>query len=252
MNRRTDRSPKEPSRLGKDVRRIGLGVVAGGMMFVGQAEAGVLVNESFESSPSPTFGAFSSYAYAQNYTSVNIPPGAGARYFTGTSGQAQQTHTGTVNLTDAANGLPATLIDAGLAKYNLGAYFSTYTDQNDFSAVQVQFNDENGSPLGDLIQVGGSDFVRALEFGPNGAGDAGFRDFGLDSTSGNVPVGARTADISIFTQRLVGNAADGYLDLVSFSVAQTPEPGAAVVGLGAAALFGMRRRRKSADARRTG
>ena len=225
---------------GKDLCRMGVGVIAGGLMFVGQAKAAPIINESFESSPSSTFGGFSSYGYAENYTSANVPPDAGDRYFTGTTGQATQTHAGTVGL-----GIPGAAVDAGLANFNLSAYFSTYQDQGDFSEVRLQFKDASGTNVGNQVTIGGQDFVANLEFGPNAAGQDGYRDWGLDAASGLIPVGARSANVTIFTQRLQGNAADGYLDLLQLDVTQVPEPGAAALAVFAPALIGLRRRRRA-------
>src|SRR5829696_9186932 len=137
-----------PSGPTKNVCRMGLGVVAGGMMFVGQADAATIVNESFETSPSAQFGAFSSYAYSQNYTSVNTPPAAGLRYFTGDFGQAQQTRVASLDLTNPANGVPAAALDAGLGAFDLSAYFSGYKFQTDYSAVRLQFKNASGTLLG--------------------------------------------------------------------------------------------------------
>ena len=223
---------------------MGVGVIAGGLMFVGQTRAAPVVNESFESSPSSLFGQFSSYGYAENYTSVNVPPNPGLRYFTGTPGQATQTHTGTVSLTTLPNGVPAAAIDAGLANYNLSAYFSTYADQTDFSEVRLQFKDASGANVGDPVAIGGQDFINSLGFDVNGADAPGFRDFGLDSNSGLIPSGARSAQLSIFTQRNQGNAADGYLDLVRLDVSAVPEPGAAGAAAVAASVLALRRRRR--------
>ena len=229
---------------GKNICRMGVGVIAGGLMFVGQTRAAPIVNESFEASPSSIFGQFSSYGYAQNYTSVNVPPSPGLRYFTGTPGQATQTHRGTVNLTTLPNGVPAAAIDAGLANYDLSAYFSTYADQTDFSEVQLQFKDGSGTNVGNLVSIGGQRFINSLGFDVNGADAPGFRDFGLDSISGLIPGGARSAELTIFTQRNQGNAADGYLDLLRLDVTVVPEPGVAGAAWFAAALIALRRRRR--------
>src|SRR6266516_7746288 len=135
---RRNKKPSGGAGAGKNLCRMGVGVIAGGLMFVGRAEAAPILDESFESTPSPLFGQFSSYGNAENYTSVNVPPNPGLRYFTGTTGLATQTHRGTVTLTDVTNGVPAAAIDAGVANYNLSAYFSTYADQTDFSEVRLQ------------------------------------------------------------------------------------------------------------------
>ena len=227
---------------GRNLCRMGVGVIAGGLMFVGRAEASPILNESFEESPSSVFGAFSSYGYAENYTSTNVPPDAGARYFTGTTGLATQTHQGTVALTD---GVPAAAIDAGLANYDLSAWFSTYADQTDFSEVRLQFKTGSGDDVGGQVTIGGQTFVSALGFGPNGADVGGFRDFGLDSASGLIPAGARTADLTIFTQRNQGAAADGNLDVLQLNVSMVPEPGSASLVAFAAAGVALRRRRRS-------
>ena len=243
MGRKKDKSGGAGG--GRNLCRMGVGVIAGGLMFVGQAEAAPVVNESFESSPSSLFGAFSSYGYAENYTSVNIAPGAGLRYFTGTTGQATQTHQGTVTVADVPNGLPSAAIDAGLANFNLSAWFSTYADQTDFSQVTLQFKNAGGGDVGDPVTIGGQEFINNLGFDVNNADAPGFRDFGLDSASGLVPIGARTADLTIFTQRNQGNAADGYLDLLRLEVTPVPEPGSASLAVFAAALVGLRRRRRA-------
>jgi hypothetical protein len=199
--------------------RVGVGVVAGGLMFVGPAKAAPLVDESFESNPSSIFGTFSSYAYNQNYTSANIPPAAGDNYYTGTPGQAQSTLTKNLVITDPnANGVAVSKIDAGMGLYNLSAWFSTYKDQNDWSAVRVQFKNASGGPLGTGVQVGGADFVAKLGIAPNADGQDGYRDWSQDSIGGTIPPLARSADVTIMTQRLVGNAADGYLDLINLDL----------------------------------
>ena len=247
-NKSSSREASVPalSRPTKNVCRMGLGVVAGGMMFVGQADAATIVNESFESSPSAQFGAFSSYAYSQNYTSTNTPPAAGLRYFTGDTGLAEQSKVAALDLTDAApGGLPAAVLDAGLGAFDLSAYFSGYLSQGDFSAVRLQFMDASGAPLGPIVEIGGGDFVAALPTGPNGDGVAGYKDFGLDRETGAVPAGARSADLTIFTQRAAGAAADGYLDLLRLDVSAVPEPSTGVLCLSAAALLGLRRRRRA-------
>jgi hypothetical protein len=223
---------------------MGVGVIAGGVLFVGQAGAAPLVDESFESSPSAKFGAFASYAYSQNYTSANTPPNPGLRYFTGTKDLTQQTHVAAVNVTDPVNGVPAAAIDAGLGRYDLSAWFSGYMTQADFSEVRLQFQNDAGAPIGAQTTIGGQEFVAGLGLSPNADDVAGYRDWGLDSSSGIIPAGARSANVTIFTQRAEGIAADGYLDLVRLDVSQVPEPGLAGVAAFASSLVLLRRRRR--------
>lgn len=226
---------KQSRRWSRSVCQLGVGVLAGGMMFVGQAKATTVLSESFETSPSPFFGAFSSYAYSQNYTSAVIPPGAGDNYFTGTSGLAQNTVTANVAL---SGGATDSQIDAGLGKFNLSAYFTTYYSQNDWSSVTVQFKDASSNPIGNPTTIGGLTFVSAL-----GSNAAGARDWGQDLAAGDIPVGARSADVALLTQRLQGTAADGYVDLIQLDVsASVPEP-SSLAAMAAAGLLALRRKR---------
>jgi hypothetical protein len=227
----------------KRICRMGSAVVAGGLMFVGQAAAGPVINENFESSPSGLFGTFGSYAYSQNYTSVNIPPDGLARYYTGNP-EAATSRSATVPLTIDLNpeGLPAAVIDAGLAQYELSAWFSTYLDQNDWSSVRVQFFD-GANGLLEEVEIGGVDFVAALGLAPNGDDIPNYRDWGLDVEGGILSPGARSVDITLFTQRQAGTAGDGYLDVVQLNLTAVPEPTSLGL-LGGAGLLALRRRRR--------
>jgi hypothetical protein len=226
----------------RNVWCLGVGVVMGGMLFVGETQA-QLISESFESTPSSLFGAFNSYAYSQNYTSPNIPPGAGLRYYTGDAA-ATTTHAATVDITDAGGGLATATIDGGLGTFSLSAYFTTYRSQNDWSSVTVQFLDGSSADLGAPVVIGGLDFVSTLPLGP-GTNYPDEKDWGQDLETGAIPVGARSAEVTILTTRLAGSAGDGYMDLLQFNVAVVPEPEeyAAIFGLGALAGAHLWRRR---------
>src|ERR1043166_2806072 len=72
------------------------------------------------------------------------------------------------------------------------------------------------------------------------------RDWGADSKTGIVPVGARSAAVSIQEIKVAsGTAIDGYVDNVNISIGQVPEPGAAgLFALGGGLLALARRARK--------
>lgn len=233
------KSPKNHRpRKERSLFQLGAGILAGGLMFVGcgVANAATIVNESFESSPSSIFGTFNSYTYSQNYTSSNIPPSAGNQYYTGGIG-ATSTLSGSVSLLGS---LTTGAIDAGLGSFSLSAYFSTYYNQNDWSSVTLQFLNGVSANIGSAFTIGGSSFVSALP------GGSGLRDWGKDSLNGAIPVGARSAEIILFSQRLVGSSADGYVDLVNLDVSASsvpiPEPGTLLLTfLGGALLLGRKR-----------
>jgi hypothetical protein len=218
-------------------------------MFVGQqaAQAGNLINESFEASPSAIFGDFQTYAYSQNYTGTSIPPGAGLSYYTAGSVPTNSKGT-TVGLT-GANGVPFSAIDAGQGRYNLSTWFSSYAaGARDWSQLAVQFQDGGNNNLGPAIVLGGKAFVDALSSDPSAIqanGEPGVN-WGQSSSAGTIPVGARNAVVTLFSMREDGNSLDGYVDLVQLDVSQVvvPEPmGAALLVLGPAGAFAVRRRR---------
>lgn len=219
----------------------GSAVVAGGLMFVGSASAGVVVNESFEGGNS-IFGTVSTYQYSQGYTSINIPPDAGSFYYTGNPGQAQVSRSASVSIV-GSDGVSAVDIDAGLAVFDFSAWFSTYRSQNDWSSLTLQFQDQNGVALGGSFVIGGFDFVSSLGSGSS-VNNVEERDWGQDSINGAIPVSARQAALTLFTQRLAGGAADGYTDVVRLNVSVVPEPGSGLALLVAGTLVGRLRVRR--------
>ena len=241
-------------RVRRNVCRLGMGVVSGGVMFVGQAaHAGNLINESFESSPSALFGEFASYGYSEGYTGNMIPPGAGARYYT--AGSVPTNSKGTTISLTGANGVPFSAIDAGQGRYNLSTWFSSYAaGARDWSQLTVQFQDGGNNNLGSPIVLGGKAFVDALSSDPTavqGNGAPGVN-WGQSSSAGTIPVGSRNAVVTLFSMREDGNSLDGYVDLVQFDVSQVvvPEPAAGVtlLVLGSAGAFAVRHRRHGGTA----
>lgn len=224
-------------------RRMGLAALAGGLAFVGAAEAVELVLDgNFEntvnsSSPiiktggtaNPGIGGgwsvFSTYAYSTLYTlpltnglGVNI---GGAQYLrpypSGTYGisLSSDTVTQTVSLT-SATGLTPAKIDAGEGNYTMSAWFSSYLTQGDYSDLTLTFLDSTTNIIGTAVALGGQDFVNAIPTAANSKyTDAKF--WGQDVRNGTIPTGARNAQILIHATSVSG-APDGYVDLVSLDV----------------------------------
>jgi len=222
---------------------MGLAALAGGLAFVGAAEAVELVTDgSFENTQgsslpivkiggkaNPGVGGgwsiFSTYAYSANYT-MPLTNGAGANiggnaylrpYPAGLYGIANSsdTVTQTVSLTATTTLTPAT-IDSGAGNYVMSAWFCTYLS-SDYSTLTLTFLDSSMNAVGTPVPLGGSNFVAALPTGNNGRYDnANF--WGLDVRNGTIPASARNAQILIHSTLLAGSGIDGYVDLVSLDV----------------------------------
>src|SRR2546425_367933 len=222
----------------RPTRRMGLAVLAGGLAFVGSAEATELITDgSFENtSPSSNpivkvggsdnpgvgggWSTFSTYLYSTLYT---LPGTAGSGlqflrpYPSGTYGitQSSTKMAQTVSLTATTTLTPAK-IDSGLGRFTLSAWFSSYLSQGDYSDLTLEFLDGSNNVVGSPIALGGSAFVVNLATGPNAKyGNA--KEWGQDTESGTIPAGARTARVRIVSTS-VGGAPDGYVDLVSLDV----------------------------------
>jgi hypothetical protein len=137
--------------------RMGLAVLAGGLAFVGSAEATELISDgSFEntvasSNPivkvggkaNPGLGegwsTFSTYLYSTLYTMPG-PANCGLQFLrpypAGTAGIAQSSAVVTqlVGLTNATTLTPVK-IDAGQGRYTMSAWFSSYLTQGDSTAI---------------------------------------------------------------------------------------------------------------------
>lgn len=228
-------------------RRCGLAVLAGGLAFVGAAEAvELVVDGSFENTTSanpadivklggttnPGIGGgwsiFSTYVYTTQYTQpltngVGVAIG-GAQFLRpyppGTFGvnNSSDTVTQMVSLTASTTLTPAK-IDAGQGTYTMSAWFSSYLTQGDYSDLTLEFQDAQGNLAGNDVALGGQAFVAALPTGPNGK-YPNAKYWGQDVQSGTVPAGARKALIKIHATAASG-APDGYVDLVSLDVVDT-------------------------------
>jgi len=225
----------------------GLAILAGSFTFMGSAQSLSLVSENFEGTVN-VFGA-GTYNYAQNYTLANmLTPGGGLKYMKGGAGVSGSISTNLFSvgsLSLLGGGISAGLIDSGQITYNLYSQFSTYRTQGDYASLLVQFYDSGNSPIGGPLSLGGAAFTSALGSGNNGSyPDA--RDWGADLLSGIVPVGARSASVTIQAVKTAGGTAiDGYVDNVQVSISLVPEPGlAGLFALGGVGLLAMARRRR--------
>jgi hypothetical protein len=232
-------------------------IVAGGLAGTSDAQAqplgvNLVTNPSFEDAPGGAVtgwaGTIGTYNYSQFYTTNNIPPAAGLRYLHGAAAATSNTNQ-TVNL--LAAGFTAGQLDSGL-RYNLGAWFSTYRQQNDNATITAQFLDASSGILGTSSPIGGLAFVQALGRGPNqSGGPAGdlpdAADWGQASTTGTLPVGTRSVVLNIDHTRLAGNAADSYTDVVNFNLTPVPEPGAVLLTSAAAGVSVVLRLRRRSD-----
>jgi len=241
--------PRNARRLQKKSRpnsvqslcQVGAAVVAGGLMFVGSAAADNIVLESFEGGTSIFGNTFNSYQYSQGYTSINIPPDAGFTYYTGDLNQLTTSRNASVSI--LSGGLSATDIDAGLGIFEFSAWFSTYRQQNDWSSLTLQFKDQNGNDVGSSFVIGGLSFIEGLG-SDIGVGGTLERDWGQDLIGGQIPEFAREAQLTLFTQRLAGSAADGYTDVIRLNVSAIPEPSGGLVLVAAGMLGSVLRLRR--------
>ena len=142
-----------------------------------------------------------------------------------------------MDLTAAA--APAVL-DAGTVTFDVRAFLAGFGTQSDHARIEVTFADGSGAPVGGIATTldGGIE----IDPGPpqalvhdNPLTFVGFVDPSVDPFNGNdrytawkeyrdvagVPVGSRTARVTIFEDSHGTNGNDDYVDLVSFDVVDT-------------------------------
>src|SRR5437016_14199658 len=135
----------------RSTRRMGLAVLAGGLAFVGSAEATELITDgSFENtSPSSNpvvkvggsdnpgvgggWSTFSTYLYSTLYTMPG-PAGSGLQFLRPYA--PNQVVTQLMSLTAATTLTPAK-IDGGQASFTMSAWFSSYLSQGDYSDLTL-------------------------------------------------------------------------------------------------------------------
>ena len=209
-------------------RAAAVAVVAGGMVFSGDAHGiEAVTNGSFEN-PSPEgwdpgFGTYS-HTTSQVYYEGPAPAGAGEVYGWDPGIDPDgSTATQVVNLAQGAS-----LIDAGSANYDFSAWLSSWTGDSDYAVLSLEWfstTSGTGTSLGTTITFDGND-----EFDTNivGSADAsGLADAGtawtqdnwtLYQSTGTIPVGARSAAIVWDGESVTNNGNDAYVDLVSLDL----------------------------------
>lgn len=234
--------------------RMGVSVLAGGLAFVGTADATELIidgnfeNTTASSKPivkvggkaNPGIGGgwstFSTYLYSTLYTMPG-PANSGIQFLrpypSGTYGisQSSQSMTQLVSLTASTTLTPAK-IDSGLGRYRMSAWFSSYLTQGDYSELKLEFLDGNTNVVGEALLLGGQQFIADIPTDANSKyGNAKL--WLQDVRDGTIPSGARSGRVIVAAAN--GNGApDGYVDLVSLDVVDaglgTPTVASAVPG----------------------
>ena len=240
--------PGVRSRLRKIGKAAGVAVLAGGLTFMGDAAPSsavdLITNGGFENNSgfngnNTGFGWFNDsdplvfdvYDHSsQVYYSGAAPADAGQWYFhTVGIGDA----TGVYQDMDLTAAVSTSVIDGGTAQFDITAFLAGYTPQNDHPRIEVSFADGAGTPIGGVASVLDGGVVNdggTLVFDtPNT-----FRSF-VDATQdplavnpialwkeygdvSGIPVGARTARVTILEDSISGNGNDDYVDNVSFDV----------------------------------
>ncbi len=213
----------------------GLAILAGGLAFVGTAQAiDVIIDGNFENTtgggivrnggtPNPGVGGgwstFSTYTYSTEYANPG-PANSGIQFLRPYA--PSQSVTQLVSLT-ASTALTPTDIDGGQGRYTVSAWFSSYLSQGDYSVLTVDFLDASSSVVGSSVPLGGLDFVAAIPTGPSLTGKyPNGKDWAQDSQNGTIPSGARTARV-VVTSTAVAGSPDGYVDLVALDVAPSTD-----------------------------
>lgn len=162
-------------------------------------------------------------------TPGNAPPGSGHKFF---AGGEDAFVIGKQSFDISAI---AAQIDAGTLPFRVSGAFGGYQTNDDSARLEARFSNASGG------------FISQFTLGGFSAADRGNQTRLIRAErSGNVPIGTRFIELTLYFERFDGLANDGYADAISVVL---PEPGTAA-GLAAAlsSLAGLTRRRM----RRTG
>lgn len=140
------------------------------------------------------------YNFNQNYDNGGPLAGGGDVYFTSNAGDP--TEAGIVSQSiDLSTGDSASLIASGDAAYNLSGFFTTFSTNNDFGFLQVDFLDGGSATLDSAVIGPGENLTTWTQLVGAGA----------------IPVGTQSAFLSVYGGGTDGGP-DGYIDNVDFRV----------------------------------
>jgi hypothetical protein len=136
------------------------------------------------------------------------PTDRGVNLFSGGPADATSSLAQTVNL-----GSYATSIDGGGVSYQLSGWLGGYAGQDDYATLTLTFQNTAGAALG------------TATIGPVYASErASISGLLLRSATGLVPVGTRSAGVTLTMVRMSGTANDGYADNLSLVLSGTGIP----------------------------
>ena len=129
-------------------------------------------------------------------------------------------------------------IDSGVAEATLSGYLGSWSN-DDIIVVEASFFNSTDEDLGNTISIS------AIDNPLLSSGSLGLTNDGnLETTIGDIPIGARSIIMKIRSQRTLGSDNDGYADNLSI-VVSVPEPSTYALLLGASILgYACQRRRK--------
>ena len=129
-------------------------------------------------------------------------------------------------------------IDSGVAEATLSGYLGSWSN-DDIIVVEASFFSSTDEDLGNTISIS------AIDNPLLSSGSLGLTNDGnLETTIGDIPIGARSIIMKIRSQRTLGSDNDGYADNLSI-VVSVPEPSTYALLLGASILgYTCQRRRK--------
>jgi hypothetical protein len=227
--------------------KIGLSILAGGLSFVGAANAvDLILNGSFEAITGGTpnsynsitdgtlagwDGVISGISYGYNYFSGPVIPASenpGLVYSWNQDGEFPHTaYTNALTQTvDLTNGVSAANIDAGSGQYTFSAWMSSYTLQDDQPYLTVRFFDASTNQVGGMAIF---DRVHSLFFTSFAADfpapsvfnqTANFHDWAKYVKTAGIPRLARTAVVGIqhSPNGTLSGRPDSYVDVVKLDV----------------------------------